>query len=377
MRIFEKQKNLMDFTLSALWRRKGKNISLVMAYTFIIFLIASAVFFTSSIRYEARQVLAEAPEMMVQRLVAGRHDYIPRDYAESISRIRGVQSVKCRLWGYYFDPTSNCNYTLMANDELGIELGTVVVGNGVARHLPSRESSAIPFRSFDGSYVFLRIGRILDSEVDLVAADLILMTTEDLLRIFPIPERQATDLVLTVKNTKELPTIARKIVSLHPDTRPILREEILRTYDALFDWRGGVSLLVLSGTVMAFLVLAWDKATGLSEEEKREIGVLKGLGWETSDILQMKLWEGLTLSLTAFLAGLLLAYYHVYFTSAALFEGVLKGWSVLYPQFQLTPRVHLHDVATLFLLTVGPYTLATIIPSWRAAVTDPDLIMRM
>ncbi len=376
MRWFEKQKNIVDFTLSALWRRKGKNITLVSVYTFVIFLVASVVYLTSSIKYEASRVLAEAPDMMVQRLVAGRHDYIPLAYMGAIRDIRGVQGVKSRLWGYYFDQTNSANYTLMVNEEMNIEPGTIVIGSGVARNLPVKEAGAIPFRAYDGSYAFLKIGRILQEDLDLVAADLILLSRQDFRRIFLTPEGQATDLVVEVRNAKELATIARKIVTLLPDTRPILREEILRTYDAVFEWRGGLTILVLSGAFLAFIILAWDKATGLSAEEKREIGVLKGLGWETSDILQMKFWEGGAVSLTSFLVGLLLAYLHIYFTPAVLFEPVLKGWSVLYPKFQLTPQLSAYHISTLFFLTVVPYTVATIVPSWRAATVDPDLVMR-
>ena len=376
MRWFEKQKNLLDFTLSALWRRKGKNITLVSVYAFVVFLVASVVFLTSAVKGEAERVLVEAPDMMVQRLVAGRHDYIPLRYMDSIREIRGVQSVKSRLWGYYFDQTNSANYTLMVSDDLNIQPGGIIIGSGVARSFLVKEAGSLPFRAYDGSYVFMRIERVLDEELDLVAADLILLGGRDFRRIFLTPEGQATDLVLEVKNAREMPTIARKIVALLPDTRPILREEILRTYDAVFEWRGGLSILVISGAFLAFLILAWDKATGLSAEEKREIGILKGIGWETSDILQLKFWEGVAVSLTAFLAGLLLAYVHVFFTPAVLFEPAIKGWSVLYPRFQLTPHLSVYHVSMLFFLTVVPYTVSTIIPSWRAASVDPDIVMR-
>jgi len=53
-----------------------------------------------------------------------------------------------------------------------------------------------------------------------------------------------------------------------------LKEELLRTYDAVFDWRGGIVLVILAGAVFAFLIFAWDKAAALSAEEKREIGIL-------------------------------------------------------------------------------------------------------
>jgi len=376
MRWFEKQKNILDFTLSALWRRKGKNITLVSVYAFVVFLVASVVFLTGAVKGEAERVLVEAPDMMVQRLVAGRHDYIPLSYMKTIGDIRGVQNVKSRLWGYYFDQTNSANYTLMVNDELDIQPGSILIGSGVARNLLVKETGSLPFRTYDGSYVFMKIERVLDEALDLVAADLILLNGGDFRRIFLTPEGQATDLVLKVKNPREMPTIARKIVALLPDTRPILREEILRTYDAVFEWRGGLSILVLSGAFLAFLILAWDKATGLSAEERREIGILKGIGWETSDILQLKFWEGVAVSFTAFLAGLLLAYVHVFFTPAVLFEPAIKGWSVLYPRFQLTPHLSVYHVSTLFFLTVVPYTVSTILPSWRAASIDPDIVMR-
>ena len=150
----------------------------------------------------------------------------------------------------------------------------------------------------------------------------------------------------------------------------------MRTYDAVFDWRGGIVLVILAGAVFAFLIFAWDKAAGLSAEEKREIGILKAIGWETGDVLQMKFWEGLAVSLSSFLMGVLLAYGHIFLFAAPLFKPVLMGWSTLYPDFQLTPFISAYQVAILFFFTVLPYTVATIIPSWRAATTDPDLAMR-
>jgi ABC-type lipoprotein release transport system permease subunit len=185
-----------------------------------------------------------------------------------------------------------------------------------------------------------------------------------------------TDLVVTVRNPREISTIANKINNMLPDTRTITREEILRTYDAVFNWRGGLLIVILFVAVFAFIIFAWDKASGLGAEERREIGILKAIGWETSDIITMKFWEGAVVSLTSFLAGILLAYAHIYFFSSVLFAPVMKGWSVLYPDFRLVPMVDAYQISTLFFLTVIPYTVATIVPSWRASTIDPDLIMR-
>ena len=64
------------------------------------------------------------------------------------------------------------------------------------------------------------------------------------------------------------------------------------------------------------------------------------------------------------------------FFSARLFERVLIGWATLYPRFRLVSYISGAQLAALFFLTVVPYTVATIIPSWRAAIADPDAAMR-
>ena len=115
----------------------------------------------------------------------------------------------------------------------------------------------------------------------------------------------------------------------------------------------------------------------LRHEEKREIGILKAIGWETSDVIAAKTYEGVIVSFFSFCTGLLLAYGHVFLFSAFLFAPVLKGWSVLYPDFRITPFIDPYQVAVLFFLTVVPYTVATIVPSWRAAIIDPDSVMRL
>jgi ABC-type lipoprotein release transport system permease subunit len=287
-----------------------------------------------------------------------------------------VREVRGRLWGYYFDPLYGANYTLVVPEKFEHSPGSIVIGQGLTRTVSAYEGDILPLVSHQGALIPFTISGTLSSESELVAADSILMSEEDFRSLFGIPAGYATDLAVRVRNRNELPTIARKISEMFPGTRPIIRDEILRTYESVFNWRGGIMVVVLSGAVLAFIIFAWDKAAGLSAEEKKEIGILKGLGWETSDVLLMKFWEGMAVSLSSFLMGVILAYAHVFFTSSALFEPALKGWAVIYPQFRLTPHIDPFQIASLFFLTVIPYTAATIVPSWRAATIDPDAVMR-
>jgi len=234
----------------------------------------------------------------------------------------------------------------------------------------------ISFRSYSGKLFSFTVARVLSSASELVSADLILLNEGDFRAFFEIPEGYYTDVALSVANPQEVTNIATKLGAQLPDSRPILREEVLRTYESIFNWREGIVLVLMAGAILAFAIFSWEKASGLSAEEKREIGILKAIGWETGDVIKMKFWEGALVSLTAFCVGYIAAYLHVFYFHSGLFEPVLKGWAVLYPRFALTPSVDGFQVATLFFFTVFPYVVSTIVPIWRAAITDPDSVMR-
>jgi cell division protein FtsX len=372
----EKQRYFLDYTLSSLMRRKRKNLSLLFVYSLVVFVLCSAMFFSSAIRREAAEILKNSPEIVVQRIVAGRHDLVSLEYVEKIRSIRGARSVNPRLWGYYYHPASRSNYTIMAPQEFSHGDDEIEVGKGVLKTWGTVQGNRLYFKAHDGETLILNPVRSFDGETDLVTSDLILMSERTFRKISGLPEGYATDITLKVRNPMEWQTVAEKIVELLPDTRPIMRDEVLRTYSSLFDWRSGYIIVLLGGAILAFFIFAWDKATGLSGEEKGEVGILKGLGWDTSDILATKFWEGAVISLSAFLLGVIAAYCHVFLASAPLFEHAFKGWAVLYPEFRLHPAVNAFQIIVLFFLTVVPYTFITIVPTWKAAVTDPDVVMR-
>jgi ABC-type lipoprotein release transport system permease subunit len=49
---------------------------------------------------------------------------------------------------------------------------------------------------------------------------------------------------------------------------------------------------------------------------------------------------------------------------------------VLFPEFRLTPYLDLYQIFVMGFLTVVPYIASTVIPSWKASITDPEEVMR-
>lgn len=382
-------RKILEFALSSLLRRRAKNLSIVLVFSVVVGVLASIFFLMRSLKAEAAALLADSPELIVQKIAGGRHDLMPLSRADAISAITGVDEVRPRFWGYHYDSNADANYTVMGVDETAgnkfqllqgvMPQGEMecALGLGAAEARSVNVGQTLVLRGgVDGRVFNFLVSGIFKAESSILTNDLILAGREDVSRLLGIPDGSATDFVVSVANELEVPTVAAKIKNSLYDSRPITREEILRTYETVFDWRGGVTLAVFMGAVLAFCILAWDRASGLSAEEKREIGILKAIGWDTSNILELKFWEGAAVSLTSFLAGLILAYIHVYFFGAGLLRPILTGWSVLFPPLNLQPQLDFGQLLALFFLTVVPYSACSIVPSWKTAITDPDYVMR-
>jgi ABC-type lipoprotein release transport system permease subunit len=381
---------ILEFALSSILRQKLKNSVIILAYTLNVFIFASAIFFSESLKGEAVELLNYSPELIVQRMRGGRHELVPLQYGEKIKEIRGVTAITPRYWGYHYDPPINSNYTFLGADQLPQEVLEMVegsffgqegkklcvIGQGVADARFVGTEDIIPVLGFDGKLHALRVAGIFTAKSTVLTNDLVILKTDDLKEIFGIPDNMATDLVVKVRNVNEVSTIARKIQEMMPDSRPIERSQIIKTYEAIFSWRGGLLVAIFFGAITAFAILAWDKATGLSGKERKEIGILKAIGWDTSDIIELKFWEGLIISSMAFLPGVIAAHAHIYLWGGLIFSPLMKGWSSIFPEINLVPQIEPYQLIVIIFLTVIPYITATLIPSWKAAITDPDMIMR-
>lgn len=383
-----KHLKIIDYALTSLFRRKYKSLAIITAFTVVVGALASILFFSNSLKIEASYVLDSAPDLIVQRIVGGRHDLIPIQYAEKIKKIPGVGAVDLRYWGYYYDPLTEANYTVQGidgNTKKTLQLldGRLPSGNdecaigvGVAEIKKTGTGGELILVDSSNTGVLYEVVGVFRADSSMLTNDLIVLPNDTVIDFFGYPPGKATDVAVQVYNKNELQTVAAKVKRLLPDSRPITKTELVRTYEMVFNWRSGMMLTVFSAAVIAFCILAWDKATGISADEKQEIGILKAIGWDTSEVLALKFWEGLIISLTSFLLGTIAGFMHVFIFDAFLLAHIIKGWSVVFPDFYLTPHLDPYLVFTLGFLTITPYVASTIIPAWKTAITDPETIMR-
>lgn len=385
----QKTLQILGYALVSLGRRWAKHVSLVMVYALVVGLMSSVLFLTASLRYETHQVLSDLPALWVQKLAGGRLIPMPRAFADSLRNIRGVRKVIPRTWGYAFDAPTGAVFTIVGFDSAWVGMpqlstafagkladGEAVCGTGFLALRGLRVGEALTLQDSEGEIRSFRIVGSFEAASDLLTKDLVVLSSASAAQLIGLPEGYMTDVALDIPNPLETDNIGRKIDRRFGGIRVVTLGQLQSTYQTLFSWRGGIFLFGALVVIPAFLMLAWDRATGLDAEERRELGILKGIGWGIPDVLWLKVAEGLAVSLTATLLGMVLGFAHIFLLDAVLLKPFFVGWSVLYPAYELTPYLQVGDFLVIGLLSIAPYLVAVLIPAWYGAMTDPTESLR-
>ena len=389
-----RQQNILDYALSSLWRNRLKNLGIVLVFSLVIFMIASFRLVVSGLDRATQELMTSVPDIIVQQMTAGRQISVDATVINELDSIFGIASIYPRIWGYYFDESNGANYTVIGDDRfttatelagLGIKyvdeidrsdnIASVVIGQSVTTHLMlgGRRNFSL-FRPDLSLKSFQRVGEFSQNTA-MVSDDLLVMHIEAARDLFGMRSSEVTDLLVSVVNPAEIDTIARKISENIDGSRVITKRQVAKTYRAAFGWRSGVGLACLFGAIAAFVILAWDKASGLSPDQRREVGILKAVGWQTGDVMTLRFWESVAVSLSAFGLGYGLAWFHILFFNGMLYRPVLLGWSVLRPPMTLMPVLRMDDLLLIFSLSILPYLAATVIPAWHSAMVRPDSVV--
>lgn len=387
-----------DFAVKGLTRQKTKNLSITALFALIVFLYSGIDFMSNALYHETVTAVDFQPAIIVQSVRAGRQVPIDLTSIAQIAKIFGVADVRGRVWGYYFDAFTGANYTIVGDpgdvvenweltlkksdgqsDDSALQMldkEEALVGEGVLKVRRMRVGGILNFQDYAARPVSFRVKGVFASTVSLWAHDVIVLTESAAAELFGLKPGTAWDLAVDVPNEFEVPKVGEKIINLIPDARVIATNQLKRTYGSSYGFRSGVLFSTSIVCLLAFLILAYDRVARLSQEEQQEIAILKAIGWQTRDVIRLNMLQSFVLSLTGFLIGAVLSYYHVFLAGAPLLRIVFSGWSVLYPPHPLPPSLDLSKLFGLMFLTVVPYIAVGIIPAWRAAVKDPEEVFR-
>ncbi len=387
---------LLDYAIRSLYRRKGKSFFIFFILSLLIFLLSSVLMIADAIKLELNTTLQTLPQITLQRFVAGKQTDVSIDRVDTLLGIEGIHSVTPRIWGYYYFKPAGVNFSIVGVDAYEEQYSTtlskltqhfnvktlekepsMIIGEGVKKILEENYyTDFFNFVTSEGKWQKVSIAGVFHSHLSLEANDLIILPKKLAYTIFGMDKNKATDIIVKVANPKEIATIVQKITTRFPDMRAITQDDIRVSYQNIFDYKSGFFLSLFSVCAFAFFIIIYDKTSGLSAEEKQEIGILKAIGWSGDDILQEKFYESFIIALGAFLLGIACSLFYLYGLHAPLLRNVFMGYSELKPPFALPFSLDYTMFVLLFLLSVPIYIAATLIPSWRASSLDADEVMR-
>jgi hypothetical protein len=371
-----RQGALLEFALASLLRHRGKTAVLGAVLTLIVFLLASLAFLRSSVQIEVAALLRDAPDLVVQHLVAGRQELVPQSTVAALQAIPGVDRAQGRLWGYYYDSSGGANYTVVVPHVAPPADGETAIGAGVSRSRQGYSRDVLAFRSYDGRAVLLTVKAVLPERADMIAGDLVVVSERDFRTLFALPGDAVNDVVLYLAPGADPAAVRQQALRTLPGSRVVTRHEMRETAASFLDWRRGVAGALVLAMALALVIVSADKPSALGVEEQREIGTLRALGWSTMEVLIAKMWESVAVSVVALLVGMLAAYVHVYVWGVALFAPVLQGWSVLAPSLDLVPSVDLPFLTAVAVSTIVLPASGTLLSTLRPASGDPDAVIR-
>ncbi|WP_457747702.1 ABC transporter permease [Sulfurimonas sp.] len=383
---------MFEYTINYILRYKSKNIFVTTVFTLLISLLASIFFIASSLRSEEFTTLNELPEIIIQNQKAGMHTTISEDMIDSLLDINGISGAKGRVWGYYYFDNAKVNFSIVGIDEFEsqesktlqnivanseLNSSSILVGKGVRELLQkSYYSEYFNFIKPNLELKKLYIAGSFNAATEFESNDMIVMSKENAKDIFGYGDNEVTDIAITIINPDEIAQIAIKIKDMYPNINVITKEDLKVSYQNLFDYKSGLFMALFTISLFTFFMIIYDKSSGLSSEEKKEIGILKAIGWRVEDVLYIKLYEGMIISFFSYFVGIIIALIYVYILQAPLLNKIFLGYSNLKPSFDLIFVVDYEVLLLLILLTVPLYIAATIIPSWKVATTDADEVMR-
>jgi ABC-type lipoprotein release transport system permease subunit len=354
---------------------------------------------SSGIEEQAETSVRLGADLYVTARQFGRPVPIPRSAAADVRQIAGVKDVVPRIVGGLVLGKDNETAVLVGlprehwPESLqcvegrlpeGNDRNELVVGTELARRLRLKVGSIIPpfYHNVEGERISRVVG-IFKPDAGIWQANLIFTDLKTAEHIFNQKDT-ATDLLVYCRpgseeqiaaRVRKLPLAAsEKFQGLRLHVTP--RAEVAALFRAGLGHREGIfNLHFLLALVVGILVVMVTSGFGLPGR-RREIGILKAIGWQTDEVLLRSTVESFLLALAGISLSIVLAFVWLKWLNGYGIAAIFLTGVDAAPGFQVPSR--LLPVPVLLAALIGFIVVlsGTIYSSWRAAIAAPIEAMR-
>jgi len=383
------------FLTLQLFKEKSKHLSTVIVSVLLIFLLSSVLFISSSIRFSLEQTLEVQPDFVVHKSLGGRAVPTPLDWVDELIEIHGVGEVSPRVYGRYFFEPKEKSFLIVGVDFLEeqshkrlkellqttnlkefFKTEQMLVGNGVREYLKEHfYENEYNFLTPKGAFKKVGIFQTLPTQTNLIANDMIIMPIDLARQILGYNENELSDITFNVPNPDEWNLMNDKLSALHYEIEVVNKNEVKKAYENLYNYKGGLFLMLFLIVLTTFGLILYQRYNMVFSTEKRQVGLLRALGWSINDVLKLKFTETLIVVMGSYILGLFLAYIFVFFLNAPLLQELFLGGQNLKNSVIFTPVLDFSVLSSIFILYALPFMASVLIPVWKVAVSDPKEAM--
>lgn len=395
--------NLADYALGNILKFRVRSAVIVISLVVAASLLCSVEFIHEGVVMDIRSSAAEGPDIVVQRLVGGRQTIVPNQWKDNVSRTPGVSIATSRVWGYS-DIGSGVLLTVMGINatEYSNAMGAVgnnmlqdgrflndsdrlkiVVGQGIvdimkasAARIDIVVGSKLSLISSNGSLIEFEIIGIFASDSSAYSYDMIITDQTSARLLLGIDNSSCTDIAVWTTHGSSTNEVALKldnsIVGGRILTREAITNELLKTYGG----RAGITALLWAVLLLTVIFQAFTVSSAGSDEARREVGLLKALGFDTIDVLEVRMFESLILGVLGASLGVSLAIIYDYILGAPILSGYLLGWGLHILNAGIPLSMSPATIFVVYSVAIIPILVASVVPAWKNAITEPDSVLR-
>ena len=388
--------NKFHFLLLLLINYRKKHIAIFFLSTMLVAILASVLFISSSLQKDINITLEQQADFTVQHFRAGHLLDTPSSWIDEYLNIAGVANVEGRIYGmHYYEPKEQYFMIIGVDfydkqivkgmqeliENLDVEKflakKNMIIGAGVKDFFDKYSyTKYYTFRPPDRSKEKVYIYDEFPKESTILTNDMIIMDKPLARKILGIKDGFVTDIILKITNQNEYQKIYEKLIVSHFDTRIITKKDIAKHYKKLFNYKGGIFMVLYIVAIVTFLLILYQRYSMVQNSDVKEINILRSVGWQVNEIISFKLLENFIVAFVAYIVGVIFAYIYVFFLGAPVLRNIFLGSANLQIHPSFIAVVPTSELIILFGIFVLPFLLAIVIPVWRLCVRDMSEVLR-
>ncbi len=368
--LFMLSKNLINYSIKLLLKEKNDYLFSFFIFTFIVCILSSVLFISDSIKYDLLSTLGEKDKIILTNTKSGRYAPLNENHIDQIIQFNGIEDVVGKVDGYYNFLQDRRYIHVVCDDTIDDE--NMVISKDVEKL----------FKKFhyEKEFNFLTIDGILTKSIkkivpsNIISNNTIFVNSDVAREILQMSDDEYSYISVSVPNENEVDFIARKIVDLFPHVKAQTKSDIESDFRHIFYYKGGIFMIVYIVAMLSFFILLKHQVSSSYGSKKREIAILRSVGFAIKDIILVKFIQHSVVAISSFVVGLFFAYFFIFILNAPFLKNIFLGENMSHIIF--TPILDFRMIFLIFLFTVVPFLAFILIPAWRISIDDLSGVLK-